>query len=150
MGAYIDRNMNLSEHFKLYEMLISETAERKGIQNNPSYYNVENLKGLCVNVGEPIRAYVRKDIKKNAVITVSSGFRSPALNKETSIWLTWLLLNGLSTISFDSNEPFSIRRFCNGNKKGKLLSKIQPLTLFPPFRRAGEARNPLCQRSYGS
>jgi zinc D-Ala-D-Ala carboxypeptidase len=66
--------MNLSPHFTLRELAHSQSAERRGIDNTPSPEVVANLRALCVNVLEPLRADV-------GPITVTSGYRGPALNK---------------------------------------------------------------------
>ena len=65
--------MQLSKNFSLQELIKSQTAERKGIDNTPSPEHQENLKSLCVNVLQPIRDYFSK------VVTISSGYRSPEL-----------------------------------------------------------------------
>ena len=71
----------LSAHFTLKEFLDSQTASRKGIQNIPNEEQVKNMKSLCINLLEPIRSGVRKDIYEKALLMVSSGFRSLRLNK---------------------------------------------------------------------
>lgn len=65
--------MNLSPHFTLAELTVSETAARRGIDNDPPPDVVERLKhtALCL---EAVR------ILLGAPIVVSSGYRSPALN----------------------------------------------------------------------
>lgn len=68
-------DIQLTTHFRLSEFLRSETASARGIDNTPSLEVVSNLQQLCVNVLEPLRAYF------NTPIVVSSGYRSPALNK---------------------------------------------------------------------
>ena len=65
--------MKLSNNFSLNELTRSQTAERKGIDNTPSGEHQENLKLLCTHILQPIRDYFGK------VVTVSSGYRSPAL-----------------------------------------------------------------------
>ena len=65
--------MKLSNNFGLNELIRSQTAERKGIDNTPSAEHQENLKSLCTNVLQPIRDHFGK------VVTVSSGYRSPEL-----------------------------------------------------------------------
>ena len=42
--------MKLSNNFSLNEMTKSQTAERKGISNNPSEDHMNSLKALCENV----------------------------------------------------------------------------------------------------
>ena len=65
--------MRLSQNFTLAELIKSQTAERKGINNNPNEDNIENLQRLCNEILQPIRDHYGK------VVSVSSGFRSPEL-----------------------------------------------------------------------
>ena len=67
--------MKLTQHFTLEEMTKSQTGSRKGIDNTASPEVVENLKQLCENVLEKIRAHFVKPL------TINSGYRGPALNK---------------------------------------------------------------------
>lgn len=67
--------MNLSEHFSLREMTFSQTAIRQGIGNTPSADQIGALRLLCEKVLEPTRAHFGRPI------IVSSGYRSPALNR---------------------------------------------------------------------
>ena len=66
--------MKLSKSFTLEEFIASQIAERKGIDNTPDETQVENMRVLCENVLEPIRALIQKPI------IISSGYRSPELN----------------------------------------------------------------------
>ena len=65
--------MKLTKNFSLLELTKSQTAERKGIINTPSAEHQENLRLLCERVLQPIRDHF------NRVVTISSGYRSPAL-----------------------------------------------------------------------
>ena len=65
--------MKLSANFQLSELVKSQVAERKGIPNNPSPTNIDNLKALCVNVLQPIRSHF------DAPVLISSGYRSGEL-----------------------------------------------------------------------
>ncbi len=65
--------MNLSKNFTLSEMVKSETALRKGIQNIPQQEHIEALKLLAENILQPCRDYFNKPIK------VTSGYRTPEL-----------------------------------------------------------------------
>ena len=65
--------MQLSENFSLAEMVKSQTAERKGIVNDPSPEQVANLEALCQNILQPIRDEFGSFI-------VSSGFRCGELS----------------------------------------------------------------------
>lgn len=64
--------MNLTRNFTLQEMIKSDTAIRKGIDNNPNADQVEKLKKLCENVLQPVRDHFGR-------VKVTSGFRSPEL-----------------------------------------------------------------------
>ena len=66
--------MNLSPHFSLAELIASQVATRKGIDNTPAPAIVANLTRLAALL-EQVRALV------GAPIAISSGYRSPALNR---------------------------------------------------------------------
>jgi len=67
--------MKLSPHFSLDEMIKSQTALRKGLDNNPDTDQLAALVDLCEHVLEPIRKYWGRPV------IVSSGFRALAVNK---------------------------------------------------------------------
>ncbi len=67
--------MQLSEHFELAEFLVSETAARRGIANEPTPEIIDNLRRLCQSVLEPLR------VKLARPVVITSGYRSPALNR---------------------------------------------------------------------
>jgi len=67
--------MNLSKNLTLAEMLRSESAKRKGIENKPLPEHLENMKLLAENVFQPIRDHF------GIPIHISSGYRSKELNK---------------------------------------------------------------------
>lgn len=67
--------MQLSEHFELAEFLVSETAARRGIANEPTPEVIENLRRLCQSVLEPLRVHLKRPVM------ITSGYRSPALNR---------------------------------------------------------------------
>jgi hypothetical protein len=64
--------MNLSRNFSLQELIKSDTAIRKGIDNNPNSDQIEKLKKLCENVLQPVRDQFGR-------VKVTSGFRTPEL-----------------------------------------------------------------------
>lgn len=64
----------MSKYFDLSEFLVSDTAKRKGIDNTPSFEVVESLAELA-EVLDGIRAAWGSGIR------VTSGYRSPELNK---------------------------------------------------------------------
>jgi hypothetical protein len=49
-------NQALSPNFNLSEFLMSQTAARRGIANQPSALHVNNLENLAKQVLEPVRA----------------------------------------------------------------------------------------------
>mgnify|MGYP003155140423 CR=1 FL=1 len=64
--------MNLTRNFSLLELTKSDTAIRRGIDNNPNADQVEKLKALCENILQPIRDHFGR-------VKVTSGFRSEDL-----------------------------------------------------------------------
>ena len=64
--------MELSRNFTLTELTKSDTAIRKGINNNPNAEQIEKLKSLCENILQPVRDHFGR-------VKVTSGFRSPEL-----------------------------------------------------------------------
>ena len=69
----MDLNQYLSPHFRLFEFVTSEIAERRGISNVPSQDAVDNLRHLCMTILEPAREAL-------GPIRVLSGYRCPLLN----------------------------------------------------------------------
>ena len=68
------RPMNLSPHFTLKEMLRSEVAKKRKIENRINDEEVDNLVRLCTKVLEPLREHFGVPIK------INSGFRCKDLN----------------------------------------------------------------------
>ena len=64
--------MQLTRNFSLQELIKSDTAIRKGIDNNPNADQIEKLKMLCENVLQPVRDHFGR-------VKVTSGYRSPEL-----------------------------------------------------------------------
>ncbi len=62
------------KNFSVKELTFSQTATRKGINNIPNLEVTKNLEKLCETL-EKIRELV------GIPITISSGYRSPELNK---------------------------------------------------------------------
>lgn len=67
-------DIQFTPHFKLSEFVSSETAEKQGIENNPSPEAVENLRLLSVHTLEPLREAL------GLPIVITSGYRCKALN----------------------------------------------------------------------
>jgi hypothetical protein len=84
--------MKLSEHFTLAEYTVSETASRKGIDNDPKeMVIINNLKRMAAVMEE-----VRLILGKHA-ITVTSGYRCPELNTAIGSGPNSAHINGLAT-----------------------------------------------------
>lgn len=66
--------MQLSENFSLIEFTKSQTAIRRGINNNPTLAHRIALANLCRHVLEPIRAHFGRPVR------INSGYRSRTLN----------------------------------------------------------------------
>lgn len=66
--------MNLSDHFALVEFTRSGTAARLGIDNTPGRHHLANLHVLAAKL-EEVRALLGHPI------IITSGYRSPALNR---------------------------------------------------------------------
>ena len=64
--------MELTRNFTLSELTKSDTAIRRGINNNPNAEQIEKLKVLCEKILQPVRDHFGR-------VKVTSGFRSEAL-----------------------------------------------------------------------
>jgi len=68
-------NHVLTENFTLAEMIKSDTAEKRNIDNVPNSQDIiDNLTALCENVLQPARDQL------GSPIIVNSGYRCPQLN----------------------------------------------------------------------
>ena len=65
--------VRLSKNFALSELVKSATAERLGVDNSPNLHHLVNLTHLAIHILQPVR-------DQFGVITINSGYRSPALN----------------------------------------------------------------------
>lgn len=65
--------LRISKNFSVSEMVKSATATRLGVDNSPSSLHLVNMTHLAINILQPVR-------DKFGVITINSGYRSPALN----------------------------------------------------------------------
>jgi zinc D-Ala-D-Ala carboxypeptidase len=65
----------MSKNFSLAEMVASDTARRKGIDNTPSLEVVSHLDEFCDNLLQPLRD------AWGAPINVTSGYRCHKLNQ---------------------------------------------------------------------
>lgn len=70
----MNKDIQLSRHFKLSELIASETALKMSIDNTPDIEHIVSLSNLVANTLQPLRNAL------NIPIQVTSGYRSPALN----------------------------------------------------------------------
>lgn len=87
--------MKLTEHFTLEELTFSQTAVRKGIENEPSEAVKRNLKTLAEGL-EKVRSILIHPIR------ISSGYRSFYLNKAIGGSITSAHMDGYAA-DFTSN-----------------------------------------------
>ena len=64
----------LTKNFSLHELTKSETAARRGMENNPGEAEIANLKLLAEKVLQPVREHFARGVH------VNSGFRHPDVN----------------------------------------------------------------------
>lgn len=67
--------MKITENFTLEELTRSDIAKARGIDNTPTALHVRNLERLAREILQPVRDRWGKPI------TITSGYRCPALNK---------------------------------------------------------------------
>lgn len=106
--------MQLSKNFSLRELTQSQHAARHGIDNTPPPEVVENLRALCTAVLQPLREAIGKSI------TITSGYRSPEVNKA---------IGGSTTGQHPKGEAADFECFSMDNKA--LAQKIIDMKL--PF-----------------
>jgi len=70
----VNLNLALSADFKLWEFVVSMTADQNGIKNLPNEAEIARLRLLCQKILQPAR-------KALGPLKITSGFRSEKLNK---------------------------------------------------------------------
>ena len=110
--------MKLSNNFSLSEFIESDTAEREGIDNNPTADHLHNMVALCENVLQPLRERLGISIR------VNSGYRSKALNSA---------LKGSSSSEHCKGMAADIKLVVNGVNKSEILYNTI-LSMDIPFR----------------
>ncbi len=92
--------MNLSKNFTLEEFLVSQTAERNGIDMTPSEEVIENLRMLVIGCLQPLR-------DEAGPIFISSGFRPLELNTKIGGSATSEHVNGnAADLKVSRQTPF--------------------------------------------
>lgn len=97
--------MNLSPHFTLAEMTTSQWAARAGISNDPGPVEIDNLKRLAATM-ELVRYAL------GCPIIVTSGYRSPEVNRNVGGASTSMHLQGLACdfIAPGFGTPYQVAR----------------------------------------
>jgi hypothetical protein len=72
--ASIDLTIQLTDNFQLWELVKSDTADRKNIDNTPTPREIEHLRKLCKQILQPARDAL-------GAMKITSGFRSEDLNR---------------------------------------------------------------------
>lgn len=67
--------MYITNNFTMEELVASNTARKKGIDNTPTKQDMQRLCLLALQILQPLRDAYKKPIK------ISSGYRCQALNK---------------------------------------------------------------------
>jgi hypothetical protein len=108
--------MNLSKNFTLRELTRSDTAARHGLDNTPSPEIVANLKVLAEKVLQPIRDHFARPV------SVSSGYRSPAVNTKAGGSKTSDHCKGMAADFEISGVPnYELAKWVKDNLKYKQL-----------------------------
>lgn len=89
--------MNLTKHFSLEELTVSQTATRKGIDNSPILEYLDNLKLTAKNME------VVRELMGNQPVHISSGYRNTFVN---------MLIGGSLTSSHTTG--YAIDFLCSG------------------------------------
>ena len=97
--------MRLSKNFVLSEITRSNTAKRLGISNEPQKEHLENIQRLVSNVIQPLRNGL-------GAIRVTSGYRSPKLNKA---------IGGSSKSQHCKGQALDIQYWEEGQMKNKII-----------------------------
>lgn len=111
LGAALQNGqiIKITEHISLNELLKSQTAMRRRIDNTPDDRILQNLMDAAINLWQPVR-----DILGVPMI-VSSGYRSPTLNRAVGGSVTSAHSHGLAI-------DFSAPKFGNTRTIAKKLA----------------------------
>ena len=108
--------IRVSKNFALSEMTKSATAERLGVDNSPSTIHLVNLTHLAIHILQPVR-------DQFGVITINSGYRSPALNAKVGGAKTSQHCNGQAADfeSFSTPNPDLAKWIANNLEFDQLI-----------------------------
>ena len=108
--------IRVSKNFALSEMVKSATAERLNVDNSPSDIHLVNLTHLAIHILQPVR-------DQFCVITINSGYRSPALNAKVGGSKTSQHCNGQAADfeSFSTPNPDLAKWIANNLEFDQLI-----------------------------
>ena len=108
--------IRVSKNFALSEMVKSATAERLNVANSPSDIHLVNLTHLAIHILQPVR-------DQFGVITINSGYRSPALNAKVGGSKTSQHCNGQAADfeSFSTPNPDLAKWIANNLEFDQLI-----------------------------
>ena len=108
--------IRVSKNFALTEMVKSATAERLNVDNSPSDIHLVNLTHLAIHILQPVR-------DQFGVITINSGYRSPALNAKVGGSKTSQHCNGQAADfeSFSTPNPDLAKWIANNLEFDQLI-----------------------------
>jgi len=108
--------IRVSKNFALSEMVKSATAERLNVDNSPSDIHLVNLTHLAIRILQPVR-------DEFGVITINSGYRSPALNAKVGGSKTSQHCNGQAADfeSFSTPNPDLAKWIANNLEFDQLI-----------------------------
>ena len=108
--------IRVSKNFALSEMVKSATAERLNVDNSPSDIHLVNLTHLAIHILQPVR-------DQFGVITINSGYRSPALNAKVGGSKTSQHCNGQAADfeSFSTPNPDLAKWIANNIEFDQLI-----------------------------
>ena len=108
--------IRVSKNFALSEMVKSATAERLNVDNSPSDIHLVNLTHLAIHILQPVR-------DEFGVITINSGYRSPALNAKVGGSKTSQHCNGQAADfeSFSTPNPDLAKWIANNLEFDQLI-----------------------------
>ena len=112
----MSETIRVSKNFALSEMVKSATAERLGVDNSPSDIHLVNLTHLAIHILQPVR-------DQFGVITINSGYRSPALNAKVGGSKTSQHCNGQAADfeSFSTPNPDLAKWIANNLEFDQLI-----------------------------
>lgn len=105
------------KYFSIAEFTKSDTAKKKGIDNTPTQYQIDNATEFIENLLDPLREawghYCKQHALGTPAIKVSSGIRSKALNEAVNGSKTSAHYHGYAADLVPYNGELAVfKKFC--------------------------------------